>query len=85
MKFLLACSITRVVNVCLIGFIVLTTPEGKPVWVAIDSIVAVIPEAHVGKGDTAIVTSGPTLYVIETPDQVMEKAQQNYASEGSNR
>ena len=68
MKFLLACSNSYVVNVCLIGFIVLTTPEGKPVCVAIDSIVAVIPEAHVGKGDTAIVSSGPTLYVMETQE-----------------
>ena len=85
MKFLLASSTNCVVNVCLIGFIVLTTPDGKPVWVAIYSIIAVLPEAHVGKGDTAVITSGPTLYVTETPDQVMEKAQQNYASEGSNR
>ncbi len=85
MKFLLACSISRVVNVCLIGFVLLTTPNGKPVWVAIDRIIAVLPEAHVGKGVTAIVTSGPTLYVMETPDQVMQKAQQNCASEGSNK
>lgn len=53
-----------------------TTPDGSPLWVAKEQVVAIVRDAHswsTSAGSEIFLSSGNQFYVKEKPDQVAEK------------
>lgn len=57
----------------LFGVILLTKPDGGPVWIVVEQVAGVLSVKHVGATDAAIVTLGGTFYVREPPEEVAAK------------